>query len=212
MKPQRRTHMKSVRVLVLHDAQTDMLPGEPGGAICVQRFDDSLSSAIHITYRSWLRSSSMHEPRDPPLEVVLFSFLLTDPTVLRRRILEVLKKFFKKQLNKLHVRPTGERLSFERRRPALLTSTQIVTSSQCTVQTAQGSSSCVLGNTIGNDPSAGSPTETLLRLLLPLNTQTGTTSQQSASAETGRGGANPKVWLEHSIGSSDGRCVQRAGT
>ena len=63
-----------------------------------------------------------------------------------------------------------------------------------------------------NDPSAGSPTETLLRLLLPLNTQTGTTSQQSASAETGRGGANPKVWLEHSIGSSDGRCVQRAGT
>jgi DNA gyrase inhibitor GyrI len=95
MKPQRRTHMKSVRVLVLHDAQTDMLPGEPGGAICVQRFDDSLSSAIHITYRSWLRSSSMHEPRDPPLEVVLLSFLLTDPTVLRRRILEVLKKFSK---------------------------------------------------------------------------------------------------------------------
>ena len=95
MKPQRRTHMKSVRVLVLHDAQTDMLPGEPGGAICVQRFDDSLSSAIHITYRSWLRSSSMHEPRDPPLEVVLLFFLLTDPTVLRRRILEVLKKFSK---------------------------------------------------------------------------------------------------------------------
>ena len=26
-------------------------------------------------------------------------------------------------------------------------------------------------NTIGNDPSAGSPTETLLRLLLPLNVQ-----------------------------------------
>lgn len=38
-------------------------------AICVQRFDDSLHSAIHITYRNWLRSSSMHEPRDPPLEV-----------------------------------------------------------------------------------------------------------------------------------------------
>ena len=55
---------------ICHDAQTDMLPGEPRSAICVQRFDDSLSSAIHITYRSWLRSSSMHEPRDPPLEVV----------------------------------------------------------------------------------------------------------------------------------------------
>ena len=45
-------------------------------AICVQRFDDSLNSAIHITYRSWLRSSSMHEPRDPPLEVVTFRFCL----------------------------------------------------------------------------------------------------------------------------------------
>ena len=42
----------------------------PGSAICVQRFDDSLNSAIHITYRSSLRSSSMHEPRDPPLKVV----------------------------------------------------------------------------------------------------------------------------------------------
>ena len=47
-----------------------MLPGYPESAICVQRFDDSLNSAIHITYRNWLRSSSMHEPRDPPLEVV----------------------------------------------------------------------------------------------------------------------------------------------
>ena len=49
-----------------------MLPGYPESAICVQRFDDSLNSAIHITYRNWLRSSSMHEPRDPPLEVVIF--------------------------------------------------------------------------------------------------------------------------------------------
>ena len=48
-----------------------MLPGYPESAICVQRFDDSLNSAIHITYRNWLRSSSMHEPRDPPLEVVI---------------------------------------------------------------------------------------------------------------------------------------------
>lgn len=58
------------------DTQTDVLPGEPESAICVQRFDDSLNSAIHTTYRSWLRSSSMHEPRDPPLKVVSrFSFL-----------------------------------------------------------------------------------------------------------------------------------------
>ena len=53
-----------------NDTQTDMLPGYPESAICVQIFDDSLNSAIHTTYRNWLRSSSMHEPRDPPLEVV----------------------------------------------------------------------------------------------------------------------------------------------
>ena len=53
-----------------HDTQTGMLPGYPESAICVQRFDDSLNSAIHTNYRNWLRSSSMHEPRDPPLEVV----------------------------------------------------------------------------------------------------------------------------------------------
>ena len=39
-------------------------------AICVQRFDDSLNPAIHITYRISLRSSSSPEPRDPPLRGV----------------------------------------------------------------------------------------------------------------------------------------------
>jgi hypothetical protein len=40
--------------------------------MCVQRFDDSLNSAIHITYRISLRSSSMPEPRDPLLKVLTF--------------------------------------------------------------------------------------------------------------------------------------------
>jgi|SwirhisoilCB1_FD_contig_81_683874_length_812_multi_2_in_0_out_0_1 hypothetical protein len=38
--------------------------------MCVQRFDDSLNSAIRITYRISLRSSSMPEPRDPLLKVL----------------------------------------------------------------------------------------------------------------------------------------------
>ena len=54
-----------------------MLLGEPKSAICVQRFDDSLNSAIHTTYRSWLRSSSMREPRDPPSKVVSCIFFST---------------------------------------------------------------------------------------------------------------------------------------
>jgi hypothetical protein len=42
----------------------------PESAICVQRFDDSLNSAIRITYRISLRSSSLREPRYPLLRVV----------------------------------------------------------------------------------------------------------------------------------------------
>ena len=61
-----------------------------------------------------------------------------------------------------------------------------------------------------NDPSAGSPTETLLRLLLPLNDKVYTTSSYDFRE------AHPvnksKVFTGSFIGRSDGRCVQRAGT
>ena len=46
--------------------------------MCVQRFDDSLNSAIHTTYRISLRSSSMPEPRDPLLKVVINYIVFTD--------------------------------------------------------------------------------------------------------------------------------------
>lgn len=55
----------------LHQHSDRHAPGITKSAICVRRFDDSLNSAIHTTYRSWLRSSSMHEPRDPPLKVII---------------------------------------------------------------------------------------------------------------------------------------------
>lgn len=54
------------------DTRPDMLQHYCCSAICVQNFDDSLSCAIRITYRSSQRSSSVHEPRDPPLKVVGF--------------------------------------------------------------------------------------------------------------------------------------------
>ena len=43
---------------------------ELASAICVQRFDDSLNSAIRTTYRISLRSSSLREPRYPSTGVV----------------------------------------------------------------------------------------------------------------------------------------------
>ena len=63
---------------------------------------------------------------------------------------------------------------------------------------------------LGNDPSAGSPTETLLRLLLPLNVPVRTPFRRSRKIALTF--ASPRHSLVHSIGSSDGRCVQRAGT
>jgi hypothetical protein len=62
-----------------------------------------------------------------------------------------------------------------------------------------------------NDPSAGSPTETLLRLLLPLDDQVCPTSRIRRAGEPTKSN-NPWTSLNHPIGSSDGRCVQRAGT
>jgi hypothetical protein len=58
-----------------------------------------------------------------------------------------------------------------------------------------------------NDPSAGSPTETLLRLLLPLSDLVYTIFQPCTGRGQSKGFTGP---LE--IGRSDGRCVQRAGT
>jgi hypothetical protein len=43
-----------------------------GSATCVQNLDDSQTSAIHTTYRSSLRSSSLSEPRYPSLKIVNF--------------------------------------------------------------------------------------------------------------------------------------------
>ena len=62
---------------VQNDARTGMPHGIPRGAMCVQRFDDSLNSAIHTTFRISLRSSSMPEPRDPLLKVVIIVYFLT---------------------------------------------------------------------------------------------------------------------------------------
>ena len=55
------------------DTRPGMLSDCSNSAMCVQRFNDSLSCAIRITYRSSQRSSSLYEPRDPPLKVVAFN-------------------------------------------------------------------------------------------------------------------------------------------
>lgn len=138
-----------------NDARTGMPFGIPKGAMCVQRFDDSLNSAIHITYRISLRSSSMPEPRDPLLKVLIICFYsdFTDKTEFR-------------WASDGHF--AGPRLGDQRREKPRGPPKQqwiVYTGWKGSGHEAPGARSPPLIN----DPSAGSPTETLLRLLLPLN-------------------------------------------
>ena len=90
-----------------------MLHGHPESAICVQRFDDSLNSAIHTIYCNCLGSSSMHESRHPLLKVVLclLSFLVLLVSKRNRRtrksvvLLENSKKCVKRFEMATHVEP-----------------------------------------------------------------------------------------------------------
>ena len=124
----------------LNGARTGVPPGMPEGAMCVQRFDDSLNSAIHITYRISLRSSSMPEPRDPLLKVFR-SFSRSRTERFNKQVLRVFRR----------VTPPKQKLK------------------ACEGRQRTGGAPIFQEATLSNDPSAGSPTETLLRLLLPLN-------------------------------------------
>ena len=171
------------------DTQTDMLLGEPKSAICVQRFDDSLNSAIHTTYRTWLRSSSMHEPRDPPLKVVSFFYsqYVNINAQFQSRVFVCRNK---KQTGPEEIDADGTASRFKtdhsdwyRGRCRLQRDTspflQDLPFKDVHLPLTVGKVHSVFSTkrnwriqySNGNDPSAGSPTETLLRLLLPLNDQ-----------------------------------------
>jgi hypothetical protein len=122
--------------------------------MCVQRFDGSLSSAIHITYRISLRSSSMPEPRDPLLKVL---------TIVCGAQTTQMTGF-------------GQPSASARGPRAARQSN--------TVAVGTGWEVGLRGRALGNDPSAGSPTETLLRLLLPLNDQVWITSRLGVGVAT----------------------------
>lgn len=153
-----------------------MPSAEASGAICVQRFDGSRNSAIHTTYRISLRSSSIREPRYPLLRVV-FGLCGADrpPPLFASEWFCVWGGLSWIQITSVTSR-RGQSPTPERRPPDL--KLRLVSPSQGTDARRgppKGRPSHT-GGTNGyqggfdrfNDPSAGSPTETLLRLLLPL--------------------------------------------
>jgi hypothetical protein len=130
-------------------------------AICVQSFDDSLNSAIHITYRISLRSSSLREPRYPLLRVLdrfdFASICVVKHTTRPHTIVHKQKSLVVDAV----VTPLS---AYVQMRKHIHTPRNI--------DISQG-----LVWIHDNDPSAGSPTETLLRLLLPLDDRVCVTSR-----------------------------------
>ena len=130
-----------------YDSQTGIPYDCSYGARCVQRLDDSQIHANRITFRISLRSSSLQEPRDPLLKVVIFSVNTYSQTYTR---------LYGPGMHQMAHTPAraGRTLAGPTRPPQRA----YMYSLSCTSRFV-------------NDPSAGSPTETLLRLLLPLNDQ-----------------------------------------
>ena len=162
--------------------------------------------AIHITSRSWLRSSSTHEPSDPPLRVVCHvcgrvasrndhtsltvqrQYMGRDRKSRAGRRRPTKTTFFEpsqracgsESADRSSPRPqkTAERARY----PARLNRVDCWPPAGFSGRPDDRSMSVLVclyrvrppprhGTRLGNDPSAGSPTETLLRLLLPLDDQ-----------------------------------------
>ncbi|CAG8614357.1 12180_t:CDS:2 [Acaulospora colombiana] len=139
------------------------------GARCVRRFDDSLNSAIHITYRISLRSSSMREPRDPLLKVVLVARYAQVHSITFGVCKKVLWANGGQKSPHAWTKSPGVRSTTESRVHRCV---DVCDTRAHVLPPAQR-----IDFRFVNDPSAGSPTETLLRLLLPLNDQHDKVSQ-----------------------------------
>ncbi|KAK1257787.1 hypothetical protein QJS04_geneDACA024604 [Acorus gramineus] len=181
------------------------------GATCVQRLDGSRDSAIHTKYRISLRSSSMREPRYPLPRVITVSIVMIrcaawprppSPGTRRRRQARGVGERSVPRAAPAFIpvrrvpwrRPRRGCCSFSppRARGGAAPGEQGTGRATRTRGSAPGLPPGDVddgfswgGSSAGldNDPSAGSPTETLLRLLLPLNDKVQWTSHNVAGGE-----------------------------
>ena len=136
---------------------------EAASAICVQRFDDSRNSAIHTTYRISLRSSSLREPRYPLLRVVLVLMHRQGRCIITLVWFGLVFVGLDRPTRLSREGKPGPPQSHKRMRDR--TPWSLLREAKPKRPNTEGSRVCI---DRFNDPSAGSPTETLLRLLLPL--------------------------------------------
>ena len=151
--------------------------------MCVQNFDDSRRYAIRITYRISLRSSSLCEPRHPLLKVVRHLRIMWGGCYSRIIRLNIRTLFFFRLICLLFLFLKVLWLKRAPKLPWILSKSgtklhnfTVIWSWKISLwfqEVQLNYSSAPTINTtnfvISNDPSAGSPTETLLRLHLPLN-------------------------------------------
>ena len=108
-------------------------------------------SAFHVSYRISLRSSSIHDPSDPPFRVILFCLVLRTSVCIANSF-----------------RGVGPRAGFlPPKRSAAGEAGPEPGQASIAGPRTQATSDVKRRATIKNDPSAGSPMETLLRLLVP---------------------------------------------
>ncbi len=134
--------------------------GYPKSTICVQVPVGSRNPAIHNAYRTSLRPSSLFEPRHPSLKVVC-----------SKGSRHKRGNGFK---HRSAIAPREEQWQQERERAEASLAPQPARASMRVAEAhphtdAHRRIHMGLFGTCANDPSAGSPTETLLRLLLPLS-------------------------------------------
>jgi hypothetical protein len=150
------------------------------GATCVQRLDGSRDSAIHTKYRISLRSSSMREPRYPlPRVILTYRRTRNSCDEHRSRVAARARPFVSIPWR----RPRrGSLVCRDRSRQIMgkVRGTRSPRLPRFLLKRVRGSFCCA---GFDNDPSAGSPTETLLRLLLPLNDKVQWTSRYVAGSE-----------------------------
>ena len=139
-------------------------------------------SAIHTTYRSSLRSSSMREPRDPPFKVVFrfFSFLKVFLILFVWKVFKIIVRGFQWPKRSLLLLSMYVFKGFHK----------VVESGLCWWSLRR----FTYGDLVTTFTSSKWPS------LNPFPALNGSCPLSSAS---------PVSSLNHSIGSSDGRCVQR---
>jgi hypothetical protein len=148
------------------------------GATCVQRLDGSRDSAIHTKYRISLRSSSMREPRYPLPRVVKVKGITGSP----RPPATGVPVATAVGASRLHCSLAPNAPGYCSAPPDPRRGGGGRVRGSPPVRAGEGDRSrppavphervdlfTFVCSGLDNDPSAGSPTETLLRLLLPLN-------------------------------------------